>query len=221
MTPPVDRPGRRRRLLILRHGITEHNAQGIWQGHLDSVLSDEGIAQAEAVADVIAGHDPSLVVTSDLRRARDTAETVMRALPGRELRVDPRFREIHVGQWQGLAQQEMLERFPDAPDLLMAGEDFRRGDDGETYAELGDRAGAALADLLEDLPDGGTALVVTHGVTTRVLTGDLLGLDRRTSWTVLSGLGNCHWAELGQYGDQWRLHGWNLRARFGAQRADG
>ncbi len=221
MTPPVDRPGTRRRLVILRHGLTDHNAAGIWQGHLDSELNAAGLAQAEAAAEAIAAYEPDLVVSSDLQRARVTAETVVRSMPGRELRIDPRLREVHVGQWQGLSPEQMLELFPEATDLMARGEDFRRGGDGETYGELGDRAGAAVRDLLEDLPDGGTALVVTHGVTTRVVTGDLLGLDRVASWTMLSGLGNCHWAELGQYGDVWRLHGWNLRAGFGRTAAVG
>lgn len=202
---------------MLRHGLTAHNAAGIWQGHLDSPLNEAGMAQARKVAPVIAQYEPAVLFSSDLRRARDTASAVHDALPHLEVRVDPRYREIDVGQWQGLTTDEMLERFPEAPDQLATGEDFRRGGDGETFAELGTRALAATTDLLHDLPDGATAVVVTHGVTARALTGGLLGLDRATAWTTLSGLGNCHWAELGLYGGQWRLHGWNLRAQFGAR----
>ncbi|WP_052466351.1 histidine phosphatase family protein [Mobilicoccus massiliensis] len=215
MTPPIDRPGRRRRLVVLRHGLTDHNARGVWQGHLDSPLAEEGVAQAEAAVEAVASYRPDLVASSDLQRARDTALAVLRALPDQELRIDRRLREIHVGQWQGLEKSDMLTRFPDAGDLLAGREDFRRGGDGETYGELGDRMGEVVGELLEEIPDGGTLLVVTHGVSARVLTGDLLGLDRATSWGILAGLGNCHWAELGEYEDRWRLVGWNLRARFG------
>ncbi|GAB47992.1 histidine phosphatase family protein [Mobilicoccus pelagius] len=216
MSPAVDAPGPGRRIVVLRHGLTAHNARGVWQGHLDSPLTDEGRAQAERAADAVASYAPDVVVASDLQRARITAEIVLRALPGRDLRIDPRLREIHVGQWQGLERSVMTERFPDAAALLAGSEDFRRGVDGETYGELGERVGAAAADALHDVSDGGTLLLVTHGVSARVLTGDLLGLDRASSWAMLSGLGNCHWAELRENGRSWRLSGWNLRARFGA-----
>lgn len=208
--------GRRRRLVVLRHGLTGHNAKGIWQGHLDVALTDEGVSQAEAVAEVIGTYEPVIVASSDLQRARRTAEAVVAAMPGMELRVDERFREIHVGRWQGMERAVMLERYPDAPARWERGGDYRWGEDGETYAEVGDRAAAGVAAVLADLEDGATALIVTHGITARVITGDLLGLHRDMSWRVLSALGNCHWVELREYGDGWQLTGWNLRPRFGA-----
>lgn len=224
MSPAVEAPGPARRVVVLRHGVTDHNARGIWQGHLDSPLTDDGLAQARAAAPVLAGYAPDVIAASDLQRARVTAETVAEAIPGARVRIDPRLKEIHVGQWQGLERTEMTARFPDAARLLAGSEDFRRGVDGETYAELGERMHAAFTDLLADVPEGGTLLLVTHGVSARVLTGDLLGLDRATSWGILVGLGNCHWAELRENGPgdgRWRLVGWNLSARFGEEPASG
>ncbi len=229
MSPAVVTSGPIRRLVVVRHGVTDHNARGIWQGHLDSPLSEDGLAQAEEAARELAAYDPDLIASSDLQRARVTAEIIAAACPGREVRIDPRLREIHVGQWQGLERAEMTERFPDAPTLLSGTEDFRRGVDGETYGELADRMHAACTDLFGDLPEGGTLFLITHGVSARALTGDLLGLDREASWGILEGLGNCHWAEMRETApgtDRWRLVGWNLRtppvdsrqgARFGAQ----
>ena len=220
MSPAVEPRGPVRRIVVVRHGITDHNARGIWQGHLDSPLTEAGLAQARAAAAALASYAPDVVACSDLQRARVTAEIVLAHLPGCELRIDPRLREIHVGRWQGLERAEMAARFPDAAALLTGRADFRRGVDGETYGELGDRMRAAVTELLRDVPAGGTLLLVSHGVSARVLTGDLVGLDRETSWAVLAGLGNCCWAELREVepGDgRWRLVGWNLSARFGEE----
>lgn len=213
MNAPVLAQAGGRRLVVVRHGVTDHNARGVWQGHLDSELSPAGLEQARAAAGHLAGYEPDLVVCSDLRRAAQTAECVVAHLPGRVVRPDERLREIHCGDWQGLPTAEMIERFPEAQALLAGGADFRRGLTGETYAELGDRVAAAVADLLTDLAEGATALVVTHGVVARVLVGDLVRLDRPASWLTFGTLGNCHWAELTEAPDRWRLQGWNLSGR--------
>lgn len=200
-----------RRLLVLRHGITEHNAAGIWQGHLDTELSMLGRDQALAAGEALAAYRPVLLVTSDLRRAAQTAEALASRI-GVPARHDERLREIHVGQWQGLSSADVDERHPDVGSAIARGEDLRRGIDGETVAEVVERARAAVVELIEALADGDTAVVVTHGVTARALVADLVGMDQRTAWLSLSGLGNCHWGELREYDGRWRLWGWNHHA---------
>ena len=105
MSPAPSGPGRRR-LVVLRHGETTHNAAGIWQGQLDSPLSELGLEQADAVGAAVAALSPDRIVTSDLARARVTAESVGRAT-GIRVELDPRFREIHAGRWQGLTAEEV------------------------------------------------------------------------------------------------------------------
>src|SRR6186997_3359447 len=65
-----------RTLIIWRHGETDHNANGIWQGQLDTALSDKGREQARTAAAELAGYRPSVIVSSDLERAADTARTL-------------------------------------------------------------------------------------------------------------------------------------------------
>ena len=89
-----------RRLVIVRHGETWDNAAGVWQGQLDSPLSDRGRAQATAMAPLVAALAPQRIVSSDLSRARDTAAAISSAT-GIPVALDPRLREIHAGQWQG------------------------------------------------------------------------------------------------------------------------
>jgi broad specificity phosphatase PhoE len=197
-----------RRLVVLRHGETDHNARGVWQGQLDSELSERGHEQARAAAHELRALAPSRVVASDLMRAARTGQDVADVC-GIPISFDERWREIHVGAWAGMTAQEVREQYPEDQDRLISGEDFRRGGHGESVADVADRVRAALSDLLADLPDGETAVVATHGVTGRVVAAELVGMDQRLAWQALAGLGNCHWAVLteGAYG--WRIQAWN------------
>lgn len=208
MTGPTPTTGQRR-LVVLRHGETTHNAAGIWQGQLDAPLSDRGLEQAEAVGPAIAALHPARLVTSDLSRARLTAESVGRAC-GIPVELDARFREIHAGGWQGLSTEEVREQWPEGFAAVTRGEDVRRGGDGESMQDVWVRVGEALGELLADLPAGQCAVVSTHGAAARAMSAWLLGLDLGTAWRVLGGLGNCHWAEFDEGRAGWRLQAWNL-----------
>jgi broad specificity phosphatase PhoE len=101
--------GRDRRVVLLRHGQTAWNAEGRAQGHADVGLDDTGRRQAEQVAPVLAALDPSLLVSSDLARARETAaflekETGLTAVE------DPRWREYELGERTGLTLAEFGEQ---------------------------------------------------------------------------------------------------------------
>ncbi len=199
-----------RRVLLVRHGQTEHNAGGLWQGQLDTALSDVGLEQARAAGRAIAAYRPSRVVASDLDRAAVTGKHVAEAA-GVELTLDPRWREIHVGQWQGLHTTQVREQFGDLLEQMDL-EDIRRGVDGETLAEVGARTGASLRELLDGLDEGECVVVVAHGVSTRAGVADLLGLDQHLATQALRTLGNCHWAELVQGRNGWQLASWNAHA---------
>lgn len=201
-----------RRLLVWRHGETGHNAQGIWQGHLDTDLSERGVRQAQAAAAVLAGERPDLVVASDLRRAAHTAAALVE-VTGLPVRHDPRLREIHVGTWQGMSQGDVAAQYPDEHDALDRGEDIRRGVDGESVGHVEERALAAVHDVLDGLRDGQTAVLATHGVTGRSLTAALIGMPQQVAWLSLAGLRNAHWAELAEHRTGWRLIAWNVGAR--------
>lgn len=194
--------------MVLRHGVTDHNRGGVWQGHLDTVLSDVGHAQARAAAADLAAYRPDIVISSDLARAWQTAQVVA-DVSGRELRLDARLREIDVGAWQGMSAAEVEEAYPGVQAAIVGGQDLRRGGHGETLAEVVERATAAAHDVVADLDEGGVAVVVTHGVASRALVGGMLGWDQRATWLGLAGLGNCAWAELRQHDGRWRLFSWN------------
>ena len=197
-----------RRVLVLRHGQTDHNANDIWQGQLDSDLSDTGREQARTAAAALAAYRPSRVVASDLRRAAETGVEVAAAC-GIPISYDPRWREIHVGEWAGMTSAQVREQYPEEQDRLLRGEDFRRGGHGESVADVADRVQAALGDLLAELGPGECAVIATHGVSGRAVAAELVGIEQALAWRVLGGLGNCHWAELVEGQRGWRIHTWN------------
>jgi probable phosphoglycerate mutase len=149
------------RVLAIRHGETAWNAEARIQGHLDIPLSPVGEAQARRLARALGGEDLAAVYTSDLTRARQTAEPLALAL-GLEPRPDPRLRERAFGRFEGLTFREIEERFPgDHRRWRERDPDYGpRG--GEVLADFYARIVATVADLCAAHP-GGAIAVVAHG----------------------------------------------------------
>lgn len=193
-----------RRLVVLRHGRTSWNAERRFQGQADTDLDEVGVAQASDVAPLIAAMQPDVLISSDLCRARRTAEHVA-ALTGLELKLDSRLRERHLGKWQGLTRDEVEVRFPGETALWQAGRDVTtRG--GESRDEVAARA----LELVHELPDVPLVVLVSHGATAMCLSLALLGLPQSPS--VLGPLANCHWTELHHEPEVHEYGEWRLRA---------
>ena len=158
---------------LARHGESDWNAEGRWQGNADRPLTDLGRRQAEELAERLASVPLDAVYSSDLRRARDTAEAVA-AGHGLEVRALPALREVDVGSWSGLSRPEVEERFPEA---FSRWRDGGQGwEDGETYERMTERVVAAVLEIAAAHPDG-AVLVVAHGGPIRALHAVALGLD--------------------------------------------
>src|SRR3954463_7829681 len=98
---------------MLRHGQTDYNLGSRMQGQLDTDLSELGRNQAVAAAEVLAKRQPLLIVSSDLRRALDTAIALGERV-GLPVTTDTRLRETHLGDWQGMTHLEVDEIAPGA-----------------------------------------------------------------------------------------------------------
>ena len=157
------------RLLLVRHGESTWNARGRWQGWADPPLTDLGRAQAEAAAPAAAPVDA--VVSSDLQRARTTAELMAAVLEIDDVLVEPGLRERDVGDYTGLTRAEIEERWPGS--LSQGGNasiarNPRDAHFGESIEELAARVNAALARLAATFA-GQRVLVITHGGVVRNL----------------------------------------------------
>jgi broad specificity phosphatase PhoE len=160
-------------LLLARHGETDWNRARRWQGHADRPLTDRGRAQAAGLAERLAGIPLDAVYSSDLRRARETAEAVAH-VQGLEVVELPALREVDVGSWQGLTRDEAEARFPEGFQRWRAG--ATGWDDGESYGEMSRRVLAAV-ETIANAHQGGRVLIVTHGGPIRAIHGAALGMD--------------------------------------------
>ena len=152
------------RILLARHGETDWNRLGRWQGHANPPLNDAGRRQAAELAERLAGDGIGAIYSSDLRRASETARIVADRL-GLDVVEERGLREIDVGSWSGLTRAEVEERFPEGYARWLAGE---IGHDGETREQLTQRVVAAVERVATGHRDG-TVLVVTHGGAIRAL----------------------------------------------------
>lgn len=202
-----------RRLVIWRHGRTQWNAEQRFQGQTDVDLDEVGVAQAERAAGMLATLRPSLIVSSDLSRARNTAAPLARLL-GMGVEEDVDLRETFAGSWEGLTRAE-LEQLP-GPSIAewAVHSNIRPGVTGETRLEVASRMVAAVERALVRVPDGGCLVVVTHGGAARAGIGALLGLPPE-HWAMLGVLSNASWSVLlesrrGDHGGPpWRLAEYN------------
>lgn len=193
------------RLVLWRHGETDFNAAGRMQGHLDSALTEVGWNQARFAVPALARFEPGLVISSDLRRAMDTA-TVLTETIGVPLRVDKRLRETHLGEWQGMTGAEVDAGWPGDRDRWRVDATWAPPG-GESRVEVAERA----AGVIHDLRAGETAetvLLAAHGGLITALTAHLLALPV-PAWPKLGGIKNCHWVELGWRDGGWRLYAYN------------
>lgn len=181
------------RLIIWRHGNTDWNTGHRVQGQTDVPLNDLGRQQAAAAAELLVRYRPDAIVSSDLRRAADTAAALC-ALTGRRVEHDKRLRERYFGAWQGLTMLEVAETRPEEYARWQAGEDVIGGD-VETLDDLGKRVAEAFQAAAELARPGGTVVIATHGAAARQGIGHLLGWPQEQLRT-LRALQNCHWVEL-------------------------
>ena len=215
---------RTRRLVMLRHGQTDFNAGSRMQGQLDTELTELGRAQAVAAAEVLSKRQPLLIVSSDLRRAFDTA-AVLGERTGSEVRVDERLRETHLGDWQGLTHQQVDAAAPGAR-MVWRDDASWAPHGGESRVDVARRSLPLLAELVGQQPEWGAdepdrpVVLVAHGGLIAALTARLLDLPV-DNWPVLGGMGNASWAQLSGHSDdgaaleqiRWRLDVWNASAQ--------
>jgi broad specificity phosphatase PhoE len=164
------------RITLIRHGETDWNAAGRWQGRAPVPLNERGIAQAEASAEALQSFRFDRIIASDLLRARQTAEIVAAAL---DLPVvfSPQWREIDTGNWQGLNHAEICAWDP-KNHATMGQVPYPDGGfpEGESQRQQIDRIASALNELTRHVP-GQHILVVTHGGCIRAAAYYLLGRE--------------------------------------------
>lgn len=196
------------RLWLVRHGVTDWNLQGRWQGHSDVPLGERGRADAESIGPRLAGKRFDLIVSSDLARALETAK-----LAGFEPSLEPRLREVHFGRFEG-GRSDAIRDDPAYLAWLERPTEIR-WPEGESYGDVQRRVNA----WIESLPPEGEVLAFTHGGVISMLASSLLEATpfaapmlwrfraQHSSITVLE-----RWQT--PHGPGWTLERWNDAAHL-------
>jgi glucosyl-3-phosphoglycerate phosphatase len=211
--PVVDDAPDVRRLVLWRHGRTEWNDVGRAQGHADVPLDRVGYAQARRAATLLASYEPVFVWSSDLVRARQTADELI-ALTGHQLVLDKRLREYDVGARQGMTRAEFRAAFPELYTHSIAGDDIVRVPGAEVTEDVRTRMLAVIEDATAALDVGDTGVLVGHGASLRtgllaffgIAVGgqDATPAGRRRE--MLAGMANCAWSVVEQHPS----YGWQI-----------
>jgi phosphoserine phosphatase len=178
------------RFLIVRHGETDWNRAGRFQGQIDVPLNDHGRSQAANAREFLKEVPIDFAFTSHLLRPKETAEIILEAHPGVTLQTNQDLQEISHGLWEGKLEAEIAVDY--AQELV----DWRtkpetvQMPEGENLQDVWDRAGQAWQDILNKVGDvNQTGIVVAHDATNKVLLCQLMGLQMTDFWKVKQGNG--------------------------------
>ena len=171
------------KVILFRHGQTEWNILGKYQGKTDVPLSEDGKRQAKMLAAKFPTAELHAVYSSDLSRAAFTAKCVADrfSLP---VVTDPAFREIDFGAWEGLTFTEIAERYPYAAEgRFWKNPDEIKIPDGETFADVQRRGMKRLREIIAANPDK-TIAVAAHGGINRTIIAEALHMPLQYLWSI-------------------------------------
>jgi broad specificity phosphatase PhoE len=170
------------RVILVRHGQTDWNEEGIFRGSIDVKLNREGLAQAQIIGGRLAGTQPDAIYSSPLSRAAKTAELIASF---HDLNVDFReeFTDIHFGEWQGLKREEARHRYPEIYRVWENNPDKVKIPGAETLDGVRARSIQGLKGILREHNEG-TVVIVSHGLTNKVLLCAVLGMGNSDFWKV-------------------------------------
>ena len=170
------------RLLLVRHGETELNSAERYWGHTDAGLSTVGLKQAEQLRHRLAAEEIGAVYSSDLSRARVTAEIIVSSHHA-EITACAELREVNFGELEGLTFAEVGQLYPEVAKLWVAGNPELKYPGGESIEEFSQRVGQFRPRLESNTPQE-TVLIVAHSASLRILLCYLMGWEPR------------HWRQL-------------------------
>ena len=172
---------------MIRHAQTIWNATGRIQGQADPELSDLGRDQCQLVAQRLASVDLGALYTSDLARARETAEAVARLHPGLSVEVDSGLREVDLGEWEGADRDTLQRGWPELFQKWLTSPSWDLVPGGEGSAAFEDRVVGCLGRIAAAAGDDATVAVVTHIGVVRSLLSMIVGIpagNLRFPWAI-------------------------------------
>ena len=191
---------------LVRHGETEWNKLGRFQGHVDVRLNERGMAQAQETAQAAAGWSHTTVYASPLTRTMQVAEEICRVTP-LPLVTNPGLKELDLGDLEGVTGAEMRERWPEVYANWRSNPESVMMPNGESLAQVQERAWQAISDIEEGHGENESVVVVSHNFAIRTIVCALLGIPLANFHRMSLSLGSLSTFETDDRGR--RLTGYN------------
>ena len=174
------------RLLLVRHGQTDWNREGRFQGRMDVPLNETGRREARAVASRLAQIRLDRVISSPLSRALETAKAIAEAnLSGPQVDVLDPLTEISHGEWEGLLCDQVMELWPKMLKLWREEPTKVRMPNGEDLFDVASRVRMALDRIMEDFKGDQTVCVVSHDAVIKVILCSLTEAPLDSFWRFI------------------------------------
>ena len=186
---PLPEKGKGARLILVRHGETDWNKAGRFQGQIDIPLNDHGRSQAAAARDFLRDVPIDRAWSSTLSRPTETAEIILEAHSGVPLAQIDGLVEIGHGLWEGKLESEIRDGWSDLLDTWKRAPETVQMPEGETIQDVWARSVTSWQEIAKGLKPEETALVVAHDAVNKTILCDLLGLTPADIWAVKQGNG--------------------------------
>ena len=185
----LPKKGKAARLVLVRHGETNWNRQGRFQGQIDIPLNDNGHAQAEAARGFLESVSIQRAYSSSMSRPRQTAEGILKSHPGVPMTVTRGLVEIGHGLWEGKLEEEIQAEWGDLLEEWKRTPETVQMPEGETIQDVWERSVSTWNTIATSLDASETALVVAHDAVNKTILCHLLGLTPADIWAVKQGNG--------------------------------
>jgi broad specificity phosphatase PhoE len=168
-------------IILARHGETQWNVEEVFRGRIDIELNENGIKQAELLAEYLSNLKIDDIYSSPLKRALKTGE-VIASHHELEVKIAPGLIDFDYGKWQGLPHQEVKDKYKELYAEWISQPDQVRVPGGESLSDVRERAIYVVSDAVAKYE--GTVVFVSHRVVNKVLICALLGLDNSHFWSI-------------------------------------
>ncbi len=202
LQPHLPKKGSKKRIILVRHGETDWNKQGRFQGQIDIPLNQNGKDQAQAASEFLKNVSIQKAFSSSLSRPIETAQIILKEHPEIKISLKDKLKEIGHGKWEGKLESEIES---DWPDLLQEWKSFPEKvqmPEGENIKQVSIRSITGWKEICNDLENDETALVVAHDAVNKTILCHLLGLMPSNIWMIKQGNGGITVIDLSGREDQ-------------------